>query len=156
KLSKLATGRFAELFFDDLVTQIDALVADVHPRPCDELLHLLLALAAERALEQVISVADACHAVRPSVLNCIPGRNDRGSARRAAVSTTHARIDVVRIADLSSPASFDGTTSARQSGTPSPDRAWRVARTATRHDPGPAGQPTRLALREDVKLSTKP
>src|SRR5690606_33765529 len=54
-----------ELFLDDLVAEIDALVADVHTGPCDELLDLLLALAAERALEQIAAVTDACHGVLP-------------------------------------------------------------------------------------------
>src|SRR5206468_10247674 len=51
----------AELLLDDLVAEVDALVADVDPWPRDELLDLLLALPAERALQQVTSVADACH-----------------------------------------------------------------------------------------------
>jgi hypothetical protein len=42
-----------ELLLDDLVAQVDALVADVDAGPGDELLDLLLALAAEGALEQV-------------------------------------------------------------------------------------------------------
>ena len=47
--------------FDDLVAQLDALVADVDAGAGDQLLHLLLALAAERALEQVGALTDACH-----------------------------------------------------------------------------------------------
>ena len=47
--------------FDDLVAELDALVADVHAGPGDELLHLLLALTAERALEQISALTDACH-----------------------------------------------------------------------------------------------
>src|SRR5207248_8217593 len=39
------------LFLNDLAAQIDALVADIHAtRPRDEAVHLLLALATERAL----------------------------------------------------------------------------------------------------------
>src|SRR5262249_44419692 len=59
----LEVGGLGELFLDDLVTQIDALVADIHARTRDELLDLLLAFATERALEQVTTVADACHPV---------------------------------------------------------------------------------------------
>jgi hypothetical protein len=58
-------GGLGELLLDDLVAEIDALVADVHTGPCDELLHLLLALSAERALEQVAAITDACHEVLP-------------------------------------------------------------------------------------------
>lgn len=58
-------ARFGELFLDDLVAEIDALVADVHTGACDELLDLLLALATERALEQIAAVTDACHGVLP-------------------------------------------------------------------------------------------
>ena len=58
-------GRLRELFLDDLVAEVDALVADVHTWPGDELLHLLLALSAERALQQVPTVTDACHPVSP-------------------------------------------------------------------------------------------
>jgi hypothetical protein len=54
-------GGLGELLLDDLVAQVDALVADVDPRPGDELLDLFLALATERALEQVAAVSDACH-----------------------------------------------------------------------------------------------
>jgi hypothetical protein len=49
-------GALGELFLDDLVTEIDALVADVDTGTGDELLDLLLALPAERALQQVSSV----------------------------------------------------------------------------------------------------
>ena len=50
-----------EFLFDDLVAQIDALIADVHAWPRNELLDLLLALPAERALQQVTAVSDARH-----------------------------------------------------------------------------------------------
>jgi hypothetical protein len=52
----------AELFLDDLIAEIDALVADVDTGPGDQLLDLLLALPAERTLEEVASVTNACHA----------------------------------------------------------------------------------------------
>jgi hypothetical protein len=42
-----------ELLLDDLVAEVDAFVADVDARTGDELLDLLLALPAERALQQV-------------------------------------------------------------------------------------------------------
>src|SRR5690606_33597700 len=50
-----------QLLLDDLVAQVDTLVADVDPGARDELLDLLLALAAERALQQVTALSHACH-----------------------------------------------------------------------------------------------
>ena len=50
-----------ELLFDDLVTEIDALVTDVNAGPCDQLLDLLLGLAAEAALQQLTAVTESCH-----------------------------------------------------------------------------------------------
>src|SRR6266508_500302 len=54
-------GALVELLLDDLVAEIDALVADVDAGAGDQLLHLLLALSAERALEQVAAIPYACH-----------------------------------------------------------------------------------------------
>src|SRR6185437_11969264 len=68
--------RLGELFLDDLVAEVNALVADVHTWAGDELLHLLLALSAERALQQVATVSDACHPVSP-----LHGAANAGSLR---------------------------------------------------------------------------
>jgi hypothetical protein len=46
---ELEDGGSGELLVDDLVTEIDALVADVDARACDQLLDLSLRLAAEAA-----------------------------------------------------------------------------------------------------------
>src|SRR6266702_267301 len=61
----LELGGLGELFLDDLVAEVDALVAYVHARAGDELLDLLLTLTAERALQQVPTVTDACHPDTP-------------------------------------------------------------------------------------------
>ncbi len=53
KLVELQLGGLGELFLDDLVAQVDALVADVDAGTGDQLLDLLLALPAEGALQQV-------------------------------------------------------------------------------------------------------
>src|SRR3954447_8581196 len=63
QLVELDVGAFGQLLFDDLVAQVDALVADVDAGACDEFLDLLLALPAEGALEQVATVTDACHSI---------------------------------------------------------------------------------------------
>src|SRR5699024_5047348 len=57
--------RLGELFLDDLVAQVDALVADVHARSCDELDDLLLALATEGALEQIGAFTHSRHLFSP-------------------------------------------------------------------------------------------
>src|SRR6185295_495707 len=57
-----------QLLVDDLVAEIDALVADVDARPSDQLLDLPLRLPAEAAEELLIGVCRSGHAVRaPSV-----------------------------------------------------------------------------------------
>src|SRR5581483_777305 len=58
QLAETDLGALGELLLDDLVAQVDALVADVDTRTRDELLDLLLALAAEGAFEQVCTVRD--------------------------------------------------------------------------------------------------
>src|SRR5262245_147816 len=52
-----------QLLLDDLVAEIDALVADVDAGTGDELLDLLLALPAERALQQIATVTEFGHDV---------------------------------------------------------------------------------------------
>src|SRR6266478_1892572 len=47
------------LLADDVHAQFDALVADKHGRPGNELAHLVLALAAERTVERVLRIAAA-------------------------------------------------------------------------------------------------
>ena len=50
-----------ELFFDDLVAELDTLVADVDAGAGDQLANLLLRLAAEAALELTLLVSEAEH-----------------------------------------------------------------------------------------------
>ena len=54
-------GDLCEFLLDDLVAELDALVADVDAGPGNELAHLLLALSAERALEQIRALANPSH-----------------------------------------------------------------------------------------------
>jgi hypothetical protein len=79
ELVELELGGFGELFLDDLVAKVDALVADVHARTGDQLLHLLLALPAEGALQQV-RVPELGH---PSVLLTSSPTNDRAGSTRS-------------------------------------------------------------------------
>ena len=67
ELVELQLCGVGELLLDDLVTEVDALVADVDARARDQLLDLLLALAAERALQQV-RLAELRHPPEPSSL----------------------------------------------------------------------------------------
>ena len=52
-----------QLLVDDLVTEVDALVADVDARACDELLDLTLALAAEGAQKLLVTIGRPRHPV---------------------------------------------------------------------------------------------
>src|SRR6266568_6710912 len=55
------------LLADDVHAQLDALVADEHGRAGNELADLVLALAAERAIERVLGIsADLAHPCSPS------------------------------------------------------------------------------------------
>jgi len=62
-------SRFGEFLFDDLVAEIDALVADVDARARNELLDLLLRLAAKRTLQQFACVTEFGHCCYPSTSN---------------------------------------------------------------------------------------
>src|SRR5207247_1185701 len=90
-------GGLGQLLLDDLVAQVDALVADVDARSGDELLHLLLRLAAEGALEQ-IGVAEPTHAPPSLLPKCSPLANVYEPAAAAAASFGSA----LRVAKISS------------------------------------------------------
>jgi hypothetical protein len=53
--------RSGQLLIDDLVTEIDALIADVDPGPRDQLLDLPLGLPAEAAEKLFVGVGGTCH-----------------------------------------------------------------------------------------------
>jgi hypothetical protein len=57
---ELDRRRRRELLVDDLVAEVDALVADVDPGPGDQLFDLALRLAAEAAEELLVRVCRAC------------------------------------------------------------------------------------------------
>src|SRR5258707_3594445 len=90
-------GGLGELFLDDLVAEIDALIADVYARASYELLDLLLALAAEGALQQGTPIAHACHPDTP-----LPW----GRRRRPMSQPRRASCPALSAVDL------DGTASA--------------------------------------------
>ena len=54
-LIALAVRHGGQLVANDLVAQVNALVADKHRRPCNQLLDLMLALAAEGAVQGLFS-----------------------------------------------------------------------------------------------------
>jgi hypothetical protein len=57
---QLERRRCGELLVDDLVAEIDALVADVYAGAGDQLLDLALRLAAEAAEELLVGICRAC------------------------------------------------------------------------------------------------
>jgi hypothetical protein len=63
----LADERRLGLFANDVVAELDTFVADEHGRSGDELAHLVLRLAAERAIERALGVAAAelGHSIHP-------------------------------------------------------------------------------------------
>ena len=82
--------RFCEFFFDDLVTQVDALVADIDTRASDEFLDLFLRLTAERAFQQFPAVSEFRHRRYFSLIEVIEShtaprllRSGANSRRRA-------------------------------------------------------------------------
>ena len=66
RLLEVERRRGGELLVDDLVAEIDALVADVHAGAGDELLDLPLRLAAEAAEQLVVAVGRSCHRAPPT------------------------------------------------------------------------------------------
>src|SRR6516162_5000721 len=65
------------LLADDVHAKLDALIADEDGRPGNQLAHLMLALAAERAIEGILGIAAAnlAHSSSPSVRHvrmCVP------------------------------------------------------------------------------------
>jgi hypothetical protein len=66
-VARLHQGGFI-LLADDIHAQFDAFVADKYGRAGDELVHLVLALAAERAVERILgfAAADLVHLRNPT------------------------------------------------------------------------------------------
>jgi len=72
---QLEGRRRRQLLIDDLVAEVDALVADVDAGACDQLLYLALRLAAEAAEELLVRVCGPCQ--RNPLLRgsgCLPAR----------------------------------------------------------------------------------
>ena len=63
---ELEGRRGGELLVDDLVAEIDALVADVDAGAGDQLLDLALRLAAEAAEELLVGFGGTCQRIAPS------------------------------------------------------------------------------------------
>ena len=107
RLGQLVEGELAglgEFLLDDLVAQVDALVADVDAGASDQLLDLLLALSAERALEQVTGLADTWHGrLVPSLdvrLNATASRNGAAVDADATRSSLMKSAENPRVAPL--------------------------------------------------------
>ena len=71
------------LLADDVHAQLDAFIADEHGRAGDELAHLVLRLAAERAVQGVLRIAGLAHA---HSCPAIPGPADRIYATRPSTT----------------------------------------------------------------------
>ena len=84
QLVEAELGGLGELLLDDLVAEIDALVADVDAGAGDQLLDLLLRLAAERALQQIAAVTELRHGRLPLVLVRLELARDRPRCGRRA------------------------------------------------------------------------
>jgi hypothetical protein len=74
KALELEGRRSGELLVDDLVTEIDAFVADIDAGTCDQFLDLALRLPAETAEELLVRVGWAC---QRSLLPCAIAAADR-------------------------------------------------------------------------------
>src|SRR5690606_26431966 len=70
KLVAAALGFLVELLTNDVVAELYALVADEYGRPGDELAHFMLALAAERAVQQLAVVRLAARIIAHSAFLC--------------------------------------------------------------------------------------
>ena len=109
ELVQAELGGLGELLLDDLVAEIDALVADVHAGAGDELLDLLLALPAERALQQ-IRVSELRHQPLSSWSSdrapIAPGRPDESYAPPAAAAASSTEIPRVVMISSMTPYSF--------------------------------------------------
>ncbi len=78
QLVAAALGAFVELLANDVVAELDALVANEHGGTRNELAHLVLTLAAERAVQQLAVVALAARIIAHS--DCPSSRKSGFSA----------------------------------------------------------------------------
>src|ERR1700678_372776 len=106
----LELSGLSELFLDDLVAEVDALVAYVHAWAGDELLDLLLTLTAERALQQVPTVTDACHPDTPlhgAAMTAVPAAAS-GHVPRGCQALAYRRYRLLGSMDTIKPLSDPG------------------------------------------------
>jgi hypothetical protein len=82
---ELERRRGGQLLIDDLVAEVDALVADVDPGAGDQLLDLALRLAAEAAEELLVGFGGTCQRITPSVSLRPAGSFLSGKLRRPPV-----------------------------------------------------------------------
>jgi hypothetical protein len=90
---QLEGRRSGQLLVDDLVAEIDALVADVDAGTGDELLDLPLRLAAEAAEELLVGFGGTCQRITPSV-----SLRPAGSFLVRSLDTCRPRPDGIRYA----------------------------------------------------------
>ena len=84
RLRQLVAGPFGpvlEFFADDVVAELDALVADEHGGPGDELADLVLTLAAKGAIQKLAVVATAAIVTHAAVIAVLPAICPRDRTR---------------------------------------------------------------------------
>jgi hypothetical protein len=92
-LAPLVGRLLTHLVANDVVAQLDALVADEHRRAGDELAHLVLALAAERAVQKLFAVAAALFVVHNLTMQtAVPARRCAGGRRGLKTARPWGRI----------------------------------------------------------------
>src|SRR5262249_31877856 len=84
---ELDLRRFGQLLFDDVVAEVDALVADVDAWSGDQLLDLLLRLATEAALDEVARLPELCHRP-PSRIYATPAAWGRLASSRVVMTSS--------------------------------------------------------------------
>ncbi len=129
-----------EFFLDDLVAQVDALVADVHAGTGDELFDLLLTLSAEGALQQIATVSDSCHRVLYLLPRCCLAAGGRRRHRIGDDGAVAARTIMRATNTVLERARHECSPSRRYPRTPVTSTAWakcreNVVRSAARDTP---------------------
>ena len=97
KVLEAQLRRFVALLGDDVVAQVDALVADVDPRTGDQLLDLLLRLPTEAALDEVPTLTELGH---PIALPSVRTLSDLSYEATAPMASSGATVRAVMTSSI--------------------------------------------------------